>query len=156
MASQKELDDCYMMTAQAHSKLSKATRLKVGATLVTKTGVTISGVNGLPSQLGNECEYWTEEEVDYDSRCITAPQLITKQETIHAELNAILKCAKEGVSCVDSILYSTHACCVPCSSMLIAAGIKEVVYAYEYRDTRGLELLKQAGVKVRKYDGHIN
>lgn len=152
MATQEQLDKCYMTTAYAHAELSKATRLKVGATLVTKTGVTISGVNGLPKQLGNECEVLLPEEYDPDFRSYTPEQIVTKQETIHAELNAILKCAKEGVSCVDSTLYTTHACCVPCSSMLIASGVKEVVYAEEYRDVRGLDLLKQAGIIVRKYN----
>lgn len=152
MATQQELDKCYMTTACAHAELSKATRLKVGATLVTKTGVTISGVNGMPKQLGNECEVVTHREWSFDKAEYVNVTTETRQETIHAELNAILKCAREGVSCVGSILYTTHSCCVPCSSMLIAAGVSEVVYAEEFRDVRGLDLLKQAGVVVRKYE----
>jgi len=125
MATRSRLDKCYMTTAYAHAELSKATRLKVGATLVTKTGVTISGVNGLPTKLGNECE---TTELDTYGGFLTH-EVKTKQETIHAELNAILKCAKDVVSCVDSSLYGTPAGCVPCSRLQIAAGIKEVAYA---------------------------
>lgn len=154
MASQEQLDRCYMTTAYAHANISKANRLKVGATLVTKTGVTISGVNGLPKQLGNECETYRNTGFDGTLASYNAC-LKTKDEVIHAELAAILKCAKEGVSCVDSTLYTTHACCVSCSSMLIAAGVKEVVYSEQYRDSRGLDLLRQAGIIVRKYEERI-
>mgnify|MGYP002133288353 CR=1 FL=1 len=45
MASKQELDKCYMTTAYAHAKLSKAKRLQVGATLVTSIGVTILKCN---------------------------------------------------------------------------------------------------------------
>lgn len=152
MATRQELDTCYMTTAYAHAKLSKAKRLQVGATLVTSTGVTISGVNGLPKQLGNECEKLIPEEWSEDDRYYTSPKLVTKQEVIHAELSCLIKCAKEGVSAMGATLYTTHSCCVPCASMLIAAGIEEVIYAEEFRDVGGLELLKQAGVEVRKYD----
>ena len=152
MASKQELDTCYMTTAYAHAKLSKAKRLQVGATLVTSTGVTISGVNGLPKQLGNECEVVVPEEYDADFRSWMPEQTITKREVIHAELSCLIKCAKEGVSTMGATLYTTHSCCIPCASMLIAAGIKEVVYAEEYRDTGGLDILKQGDVAVRKYE----
>ena len=48
MATQKELDKTYMDMAIAMSKLSKGVRAKVGAVAVTKNGVVVVGVNGLP------------------------------------------------------------------------------------------------------------
>ena len=54
MATQKELDKTYMDMAIAMSKLSKGVRAKVGAVAVTKNGVVVVGVNGLPKPLGNE------------------------------------------------------------------------------------------------------
>ena len=129
------IDKTYIGIANLHATLSKATNLKVGCCFITKNGVIVGGVNGLPTLLGNECE---EDGV-------------TKPETIHAELNAILKAAKEGISLIGSTLYVTHSPCRACASMLIQVGVKNVVYGEEFRDTIGISVLKNAGVDIRKY-----
>lgn len=144
MPTQQQLDEVYMGTAILHSNLSKAKRSQVGAVLVTKTGVTISGYNGTPIGLSNECE-----------RCETVvygeANVVTKPEVVHAELNCILKAAKEGVSVEGSVIYTTLSPCIPCSAMLINAGIKELVWQETYRDTSGLDLLEQAGIITRQF-----
>jgi len=141
MPTQQENDDTYMGVAILHSKLSKAMRLKVGACLVLENGALVAGVNGLPTELGNECEYFAEDG-----------NLVTKPETIHAEQNAIIKVARNGLSTQNSSLYVTHSLCRACASAMIAAGVKEVVYKEDYRDTSGLDLLRQANIGVRKYE----
>lgn len=140
MANQKELDLCYMSVAEAHAKLSKAQRKKVGCALVTANGVVLGGTNGMAPGSSNELE-WKDGPFEV---------LITKPEVIHAELNCILKAAREGVSVVGGTLYTTLSCCKPCSEMVAAAGIKRVVYTEEYRDTSGIENLKALGVLVEK------
>ena len=142
MPTQKQLDDVYMQTAMLHAGLSKAKRKQVGAVLVTKSGVTLTGYNGTPTGLSNECE-----TVHFDG---CARTLASKAEVIHAELNCILKSAKEGVSVQDAAIYTTLSPCVPCAAMLINAGIKELVWQETYRDTSGLDLLKQAGIITRQ------
>ena len=134
------VDKTYIGVANLHANLSKATNLKVGCCFVTKNGVIVGGVNGLPTLLGNECE----------------ENGITKPETIHAELNGILKAAKEGISLVGSTLYLTHSPCRACASMLLQVGIKRVVYNQEYRDTTGVGMLKNSGVDIRKYLDRIS
>jgi dCMP deaminase len=49
-------------------------------------------------------------------------------------------------------LYTTLSPCIPCSKVLIIAGIKEVIYLNEYRKKDGIDLLEKAGVKVRKME----
>ena len=78
-------------------------------------------------------------------------ELVTKPEVIHGELNAILKAAREGVSVVGGTLYATMSCCKPCSEMVAAAGISRVVYKEAYRDTSGIENLRNLGVKVEQF-----
>lgn len=150
MASQRELDECYMGCALAHARMSKAVRAKVGAALVTPQGVILPGVNGLPTQLGNKCEIVMD-----DANARMNPKaygLKTKDEVIHAELNCIMKAAKEGVSISGSTLYVTLSPCVQCASMMLAAGVKRVVYKDVYRDTSGIDLLRNAGLEVQQYD----
>lgn len=148
MPTQQQLDDVYMQTAMLHAGLSKAKRKQVGAILVTKIGVTLTGYNGTPAGLSNECE----DREWYGSDLFGDWQLVTKPSVIHAELNCILKAAKEGVSVQDATIYTTLSPCVPCAAMLINAGIKELVWKETYRCTKGLDLLRQAGVKLRQYE----
>ena len=146
MANQKELDDTYMATAILHSHLSKAIRAKVGAILVTRQGVTLSGFNGTATGRPNACE---EEKLQpFPNK----PMQVTKPEVIHAENNAILKAAREGVSCIDATMYVTLAPCIHCSAMMLQTGIKRVVFLTKYRDDSGITLLKESGVLVQQYD----
>ena len=148
MAKQSELDDVYMGTAILHSRLSKAKRAQVGAVLVTNHGVTLTGYNGTPSGLPNECETIIKTSVPEH----LSDMLVTKPEVIHAELNCIMKAAREGVSCIGATVYVTLSPCVQCSAMLVQAGVKRVVYHQLYRDAFGIALLQDAGVVVQSYD----
>ena len=147
MSSKEELDSTYMGTAILHSKLSKALRAKVGAVLVTKQGVCLTGFNGTAIGRDNACEY---REVEVCAHSYSTFFLKTKPETIHAELNCILKAAREGVSCLGATIYTTLSPCVPCSAMLVNAGVAEVVYEDKYADSRGLDLLQDCGIITRQ------
>lgn len=131
-----------MGIAFQYSKLSKAKRKQVGACLVTEHGVVLGGVNGQPVGCSNACEYVGGVN----------GELVTKDSTIHAELNCVLKAAKEGVSCFGATIYTTLSPCVPCSAMLINAGIKRLVYGEPYRDKTGVELLVNSGVQVEQME----
>jgi dCMP deaminase len=47
---------------------------------------------------------------------------------IHAELNAVLNCARQGKSTLGSTAYITTQPCFGCFQMLWQAGIKRIVY----------------------------
>ena len=64
----------------------------------------------------------------------------------HAEANALAFAARQGISTDGATLYVTVSPCLDCSRLLIAAGIVTVIYEEEYRDDRGIELLRRAGV----------
>lgn len=145
MASQKKLDKAYMSMAISMAKLSYGVRGKVGAVAVTSNGVVITGVNGLPKQLGNQLENIKETKdgvFEYYE---------TKNTVIHAENAILVKCAREGVSMLGSTVYVTMSCCDHCASMLIASGVKRVVYLDEYRDVNGIQTLLNGDIVVDKY-----
>ena len=142
MASQYELDKCYMSVAESHASLSKAQRKKVGCALVTANGVILGGCNGLAPGSSNSLEY---KEGPFDV-------LVTKPEVIHAELNCLLKAAREGVSVVGATLYTTLSCCKPCSEMIAAAGVSRVIYKEAYRLPDGIENLKKLKLVVEKWE----
>lgn len=159
MSIQLELDECYMMCAEAHAKLSKAIRTKVGACLVTPSGVVIGGCNGLASGGENTLEYREYEPIiinsptdyPYTERGLGRFKLVTKPEVIHAELNCILKAAEQGISIKDSVIYTTLSPCKPCSEMLAQVKIKKVIFRDQYRCTKGLDNLSKHNIKYMKY-----
>ena len=143
MATQKDLDKCYIQMTKTVAQLSKAVRKKVGCVLVTPENVMLSSYNGTPSGWDNRCEdVHTSEPFEY---------LVTREDVIHAELNAILHAARQGVSIKGSAIYISLSPCLKCSAMIAQAGIKRVVYAEDYRDLSGVSKLLEHGIIVEKY-----
>ena len=145
MASQEQLDQCYMSMAQNMADLSYGVRAKVGAVAVTEQGIVVTGVNGLPKELGNELEF-----KEYSDGLGGGWWLETKPTVIHAENALLVKCAREGVSMLGSTVYTTLGCCEHCASMLASAGVKRVVYKDEYRCKKGIKVLEQCGVLLEQ------
>ena len=71
---------------------------------------------------------------------------------VHAEQNAIIQAAKLGLAVDGATLYCTHQPCVICGKMIINSGIKRVVYKEGYPDEFSLEMFKQSGVTIEKFD----
>lgn len=139
MASKQETDKLYMQIAESYACVSKALRKRVGACLVTTQGICIGGTNGTARGTDNTCE-----------RVLPNGELETLPETIHAELNCVLRAAREGVSILDSTIYITLSPCRICSAMLIQAGVKRIVYKEEYRCKDGVQYLLANGIEVEQ------
>ena len=140
MTRQEEKDRAYMAMADDFGQLSHAIRAKVGCVIVSDKGQIISqGYNGTPSGRDNSCEYVGEDG-----------ELHTKAEVLHAESNAITKCAKWGSTTDGATMYVTLSPCLECSKLIIQSGIRRVVYKNLYRNGEGLKLLSDLGIKVEK------
>lgn len=110
-----------MASAELQASLSRAERKQVGAVLVTTHGVIVPGWNGTAVGEDNACEHIVDGE------------LVTKPGVIHAEMNTILKCAKEGVSTLGATVYVTLSPCALCLGLLANAGVERIVYKERYR-----------------------
>lgn len=128
----------YFMS-QSHLIALRSTceRLTVGATIVRDNRMIAGGYNGSVSG-SDHC-------IDkgcymIDGHCV---------RTVHAEMNAILQCAKFGVQTEGAEIYVTHFPCLQCCKSIIQAGIKTVYYATDYRNhPYATELFKDANVSV--------
>jgi dCMP deaminase len=130
-SKQLRYDKAYLRMALTWADLSHCTRKKVGA-IIVKDGVIISdGFNGTPAGFDNCCENEKGE---------------THWFVLHAEANAILKVAKSTNNAIGSTLYLTHSPCRDCSKLILQAGIKRLVYVHVYKDSTGLDFLKNAGL----------
>lgn len=155
MPTRKQIDSLYVEMLEPLKKRSHGVRSKVGSILVTKQGNLLVGINGLPKKLGNKLEIEEvilESEFGKPPRWVLTGELITKPTVIHAEMNCILKAAREGVSTVNSTVYVSLSPCAHCASMLVSAGVKRVVYVEDYRDPSGLDVLRRCDVEVVKYE----
>jgi dCMP deaminase len=140
-------DKTFMEIAQTVAKESYCKRRQVGAIIVKDNSIISVGYNGTPSGHENNCE---DEEEFMDRDYSVKKRLVTKPEVLHAESNAITKCAKSNLSTDNADLFVTLSPCLECSKLIIQSGIKRVVYFEEYKDKKGLELMKKSGIIVQK------
>jgi dCMP deaminase len=136
--------DQYFM-AQSHllALRSTCTRLTVGATIVRDKRIIAGGYNGSIAG-GDHC---------IDKGCFVIDNHCVR--TIHAEMNALLQCAKFGVPTAEAEIYVTHFPCLQCCKALIQAGIKTVYYAEDYKNhPYAIELFQQANVSIEKVELH--
>ena len=134
--------DAYMDVAERFAQLSSAVRLQVGAIVVKDDRIISIGYNGMPSGWDNECEVC----VSIDD--VGNPTLKSKPEVLHAESNAIAKLARSPESGEGATMFITHSPCLDCAKLIYQAGIKEVYYEQEYRDTTGVDFLKKCDVQI--------
>jgi deoxycytidylate deaminase len=71
---------------------------------------------------------------------------------VHAEMEALLACARNNISSVGATLYCTTFPCHNCAKHIIAAGIKEVIYVEPYSKSKALEFHEDA-VTSEKQEG---
>jgi len=63
---------------------------------------------------------------------------------VHAEMEALLSCAREGISTVGGTLYCTTFPCHNCAKHIVDAGISRVVYVEPYPKSRALDFHSEA------------
>lgn len=142
MTTRKSWNQYFMEITEMVASRSTCDRAFVGCVIVNDDHRIVStGYNG--SVAGNpHCD-----DVGHtirDNHCIA---------TIHAEMNALLYCAKEGISVKNCNAYVTHFPCLNCTKALIQAGIKKIYYKYEYNvDDYALYLLKNNNVAIEKLE----
>lgn len=129
--------------AQSHLLALRSTceRLMVGATIVRDKRIIAGGYNGSVSG-SKHCA----DEGCYviDGHCV---------RTVHAEINALLQCAKFGVATDNAEIYVTHFPCLQCCKSIIQSGIKKVYYAADYKNhPYAIELFEEAGVRTEKVE----
>jgi dCMP deaminase len=132
-----KLDQLLMKTAQVWAAASYCERSKVGCVIARDGRIIATGYNGTLPGEENTCE-----------DCSGA----TKSTVMHAEQNALIFCAKHGLSVKGCVLYTTLSPCMDCVKSIISSGITRVVYLDEYRDTSGIALLKRFNITTEKID----
>lgn len=106
----------YAQVVEQLSSFSKNQKLKVGCIILKNERIVSSGYNGtLPGD---------PEPVSPDE----------KQNTVHAEMNALMNCCINGIATNDCQMFVSHFPCDVCTKLAIMAGIKEIFYVHDYQN----------------------
>ena len=136
----QDWDAYFIQMAEMVSHRATCDRLSVGCILVKDNRIISTGYNGSISEHPH-CD--DAGHTMYEGGC---------KRTIHAELNALLQCAKFGIPSDGAIAYVTHYPCPDCMKALNQAGIKKIIYRdfYPHRYVNnfdeGMELEQWLGV----------
>jgi len=140
-----DVDTYFMKIALLVSERATCKRHSVGAILVRNKMILSTGYNGAAKGAKDCLELGClRDELNIKSG--------TQHEicrAIHAEQNAIIQAASNGINIAGSTMYCTHSPCIICAKMIVNAGIKEVVVFEQYSDSSFNELFDEVGVKVR-------
>jgi dCMP deaminase len=111
-------------------------RKHVGAVLVRDRTILSSGYNGSIRGMPHCDEVGHLME---NGHCVA---------TVHAEANALLQAAKNGVRIDGATLYTTASPCWPCFKLVANAGCVRIVYGEFYRDQRIFEVAAQLKLEL--------
>jgi dCMP deaminase len=129
-------DEYFMNIARMVASRATCERKHVGAVLVRDRTLLSTGYNGSIRGLAhcNEVGHMME-----DNHCV---------RTVHAEANAIIQAAKNGVSVDGSTIYTTASPCWPCFKLIANSGLKRIVFGEFYRDDRIFEHARLLGIEL--------
>ena len=128
-------DEYFISSALLISSRSSCHRLHVGCLLVKDNRIISAGYNGFLAGLPHESVVVNNHE----------------QNTVHAEQNAISDCAKRGVNTNGATAYITHYPCINCAKILLAAGIKQIKYYHDYKNSELVaNILNKANIPAIK------
>ncbi len=136
MSNRCDWDTYFMEIARVVASRATCDRKHVGALLVRDRTILSTGYNGSIRGLPHCDEVGHMME---NGHCVA---------TIHAEANAILQAAKNGVRIDGGDIYITASPCWPCFKLIANAGIRRIVYGEFYRDARIFEDARKLGIEL--------
>lgn len=125
-----------MNIAKVVASRSTCDRKFVGAVIVRDKTILSTGYNGSIRGMPHCTDVG---HMMQDGHCVA---------TIHAETNAVLQAAKNGVAIEGATVYVTASPCWSCFKMITNAGVQRIVYGEFYRDERIFEVAGKLGVEL--------
>lgn len=157
----KQWDIYFCRIAREVSKNSKCMSRKIGTVLVKDKSIVSTGYNG-PAR---GCKLCSERVFNHNDMKVENPKDCPRRllgyhsgdglhlcQAAHAERNALIQAAREGISTKGTTLYCfCGQPCKDCCIEIINAGVSEIVCFAEEKhyDEYSTILLEESGIKVR-------
>lgn len=129
-------DEYFMAIAAQVATRSTCDRKHVGAVIVRDKMILATGYNG-SLRGGAHCD--DVGHLMQDGHCV---------RTVHAEANAIVQAARNGVGTDGASIYVTASPCFSCFKLIANAGIARIVFGEFYRDERIFEFSQQLSLQL--------
>jgi dCMP deaminase len=136
MAERSSWDQYFMDIARQIATRATCDRKHVGALLVRDKTILSTGYNGSIRGLPHCDEAGHMME---NGHCVA---------TVHAEANAIIQAAKNGVRIDGATMYTTASPCWPCFKLIANSGCVRIVFGEFYRDQRIFEYAAKLGLEL--------
>ncbi len=118
------------------STRSTCDRKHVGAVVVRDRSILATGYNGSVKGLGH-CD--DDGHLMEDGHCV---------RTVHAEANAIVQAARNGVRIEGAGIYVTASPCWGCFRLIANGGIVRIVFGEFYRDEKIFDVSQTLGIEL--------
>jgi dCMP deaminase len=129
-------DEYFMAIAREVATRSTCDRKHVGAVVVRDRMILTTGYNGSIRGLAH-CD--DEGHMLEDGHCV---------RTVHAEANAVVQAARNGVRLEGADIYVTASPCFGCFKLIANAGLQRIVFGEFYRDERIFTLSQQLDIHL--------
>lgn len=136
MSSRVDWNRYFMNIAVEVATRSTCPRKHVGAVIVRDRHILATGYNGSLPGLPH-CE---------DAGCLMEDGHCVA--TVHAEANAILQAARNGVRIEGGEIYTTASPCWPCFKLIANAGLSAIYFGEFYRELRITEYAERAHIRL--------
>ena len=136
MRNRVSWDEYFMAIAREVATRSTCDRKHVGAVIVREKMILATGYNGSIRGLPH-CD--NEGHLMEDGHCV---------RTVHAEANAIVQAARNGMRVEQGDIYVTASPCFGCFKLVANSGIRRIVFGEFYRDHRIFEFSKLLGIDL--------
>jgi len=129
-------DEYFMNIAREVATRSTCDRKFVGAVVVRDRSILATGYNGSIKGLPH-CD--EEGHLMEEGHCV---------RTVHAEANAIVQAAKNGMRIDGADIYVTASPCWGCFRLIANAGIGRIVFGEFYRDKKIFDFSQKIGIEL--------
>ena len=136
MRKRSNWDEYFMDIAKQVASRATCDRKHVGALLVRDRTILSTGYNGSIRGLPHCDEVGHMME---DGHCVA---------TVHAEANAIIQAAKNGVGIDGATIYTTASPCWPCFKLIANSGCVRIAFGEFYRDHRIFDFAAKLGIEL--------
>ncbi|MCL2280942.1 cytidine/deoxycytidylate deaminase family protein [Candidatus Saccharibacteria bacterium] len=137
----------FMGIVEAVAQRGTCLRAKCGCVIVRDNVLLSTGYNGAPKG-APQCDEvgCLIKEVKHGDGHVSEHC----KRTVHAEANAILQAAKNGISIKDGTLYCGMVPCRDCAMLIVNSGIKVVVVKNDYHESAETkEMFAKAEVNLK-------
>ena len=127
-------DRYFMNLARQAATRSTCPRKHVGAVIVRDKAILSTGYNGSIRGAPHCTDVGCLME---NNHCV---------RTVHAEANALVQAARNGVRLEGSEIYVTASPCFNCFKLIVNAGIRTIYYGEFYRDEQVMRFAEELGI----------